>query len=1071
MRSNPFPVGSPGPKLSRSPLIQSLVMVLVLVALASWGHANAAPVLRESSMRVRQDRSIRRNGFGRPAALTSRGGSSPLSVPAGPRTFSGCAGWTTVTPELLPFARLGTRLIYDPVRDRLVVAGGSDANFRESNTVYVTPLAGTPQWIALTVAGTPPAVLDQFAAVYDPVRDRILYIGGYPIPGGNYPAVVPVWALSLAGTPTWSQLAPVGSPPSGRDHGFAVYDASQDRVIYGGGLESGVGTSVSVWTLSLAGTPTWTALSPTGTPPVELRQEAVFDSPRNRVVAVCSSTNQIWTLSMSGTPAWTHLAPVGTVPTDRDPAGVALDASRNRLLVYAGADLQNFALYNDVYALSLTGSPTWSKLAPPVPQPEPALVSSALVDPVRNRLLVFSGYGQASSELWGMSLTGGGSPAWTQLVPVGGVPLGRSGHTAILDKPRNRMVVFGGVYGDQFPLNDVWVHDLAGSGGWTLLTPTGARPSQRFDHAAVFDSVRNRMVVFGGSDQNNNYNNDVWALSLTGTPAWTQLSPSGTGPSARRRHGAVHDRSRNRMVIFGGNDGNPLTDVWALSLTTVNGAWAQLATTGTGPFSTLAPVAGAYDVLRDRIVFTGSDDAKVWTLPMTSLAYQVLLPSGSTPAAHAQGLVLDPFADRMIADDPTGAWVLTLSGTPAASIMVGSHADHTMGPLVMDTPRNRTLICGGGFGGTNSIEALTLSPGLRGFGLQVVTPYYDVSQTEGGSVEVSPASGCFSDGATVTLTAHANPGFIFEGWDGSDTGNSSPLVVTMNADKYFTAYFARPGVIGTSFTPQSSPDSGEVHMVVRGFNFGPQTNLRASVDYNSSLPVTIDSVTPDGRQINATVSMWPATPGYYFVIVQDAIRGMEVGPSLVLDPTFKLSEVYPVGRYNSGVHTLLLKGDLIQPGATALFRRVGAPDIVSQSAVVAPDGASMTATFDLTGKAPGAYDAYFVNPGNVMTGHGRAFFVNDVLDVDAGVVPLRFSVAPNPVHDQLHIDLSLTRTGPVEVSLFDLQGRKVAGLMSGTYAPGRHQVSWAAKQLASGLYFARCRVEGREFQQRVLLAH
>ena len=131
----------------------------------------------------------------------------------------------------------------------------------------------------------------------------------------------------------------------------------------------------------------------------------------------------------------------------------------------------------------------------------------------------------------------------------------------------------------------------------------------------------------------------------------------------------------------------------------------------------------------------------------------------------------------------------------------------------------------------------------------------------------------------------------------------------------------------------------------------------------------------------------------------------------------------------------------------------------------------MTATFDLTGKTPGAYDAYVVNPGNVSTGHGRAFFVNDVLDVDPAIGTLHFSMAPNPVRDQLHIDLSLTRLGSVEASLFDLQGRKVADLMSGTYAAGRHQVSWASKQLASGLYFARCRMEGREFQQRILLAH
>ena len=1068
MRSMSGVVRPPVSQVNRRPCKVSLPGAIIFILCAGWGSAQAAPLGHEPATRARLPSAERADIGARSIAPLARLGASPLSNPGGPRTYSGCAGWSTLSPEIVPFARLAAPFVYDPVRKRMVVAGSNAVSGSGPNSVYVSTLTGPPNWTPLAIAGTPPGMLDHAAVVYDPVRDRILYIGGYQL-GGGYPAVIPVWALSLAGTPTWSELTPAGTPPDGRYDSFAVYDASRDRVVFGGGNVPGGAADAAVWTLTLTGTPTWTALVPVGGPPPYIYRDAFYDAPRKRIVAFCYSTGQTWSLSFSATPTWTQLAPGGTVPTDRAPAGVALDARRNRLLVYAGAavDLQNYAEYNDVYALSLAGSPTWSKLAPPEPQPAPAYTSAALLDPVGDRLITFSGYGQASSEIWGLSL--GASPVWTELVPVGGVPLGRMGQTAILDTPRNRMVVFGGLQGDQYPLNDVWVYDLAGAGGWTLLTPTGARPSPRLDHTAVFDSVRNRMVVFGGGGGHNEYRNDVWALSLSGTPAWTQLSPSGAAPPARRLQGAVVDRTRNRMVIFGGNNGNTLTDVWALSLTTVDGTWTQLATTGTGPFDTYAPVAGAYDQLRDRIIFTGSGDGKVRTLPLTTLAYQELLASGGEPATHAQGMVLDPFADRMIMDDPSGAWVLTLSGTPTASIMVGSHAHHDYGTLIMDTPRNHAVVCGGLYGGTNAIETLALTLGMRGLGLRIETLFYETF--DGGTVQVSPVSGCFADGATVTLTPQAAPGYLFGGWSGSATSTANPLVLTMDSDKFITATFVTPGVFGESFSPQTVPDSGEVHLVVRGYNFGPQTELRVSLGYQSSLPLTIDSISPDGRQIDATVSLWPATPGYYKVIVEDAIRGMEIIPSFELQPTFKLSEVYQVGRYNNGAHRLLLKGDLIQPGATAYFRRTGAPDIIGQGVTVAPDGASMTATFNLTGKTPGAYDAYVVNPGNVSTGHGRAFFVNDVLDVDPAIGTLHFSMAPNPVRDQLHIDLSLTRSGPVEALLFDLQGRKVADLMSGTYAAGRHQVSWASKQLASGLYFARCRMEGREFQQRILLAH
>jgi hypothetical protein len=40
----------------------------------------------------------------------------------------------------------------------------------------------------------------------------------------------------------------------------------------------------------------------------------------------------------------------------------------------------------------------------------------------------------------------------------------------------------------------------------------------------VYDSRRGRMLVFGGANFGG-FLNDVWALSLTGTPAWTALAP------------------------------------------------------------------------------------------------------------------------------------------------------------------------------------------------------------------------------------------------------------------------------------------------------------------------------------------------------------------------------------------------------------------------------------------------------------------------------------------------------------------------------------------------------------------
>src|SRR6185295_7755719 len=75
----------------------------------------------------------------------------------------------------------------------------------------------------------------------------------------------------------------------------------------------------------------------------------------------------------------------------------------------------------------------------------------------------------------------------------------------------------------------------------------GAPPPARQLHKAIYDPVRDRMIVHAGS----NGFSDTWALSLTGVPAWTQLAPSGSAPTISR-HTAIYDPIGDRLIVFGG---------------------------------------------------------------------------------------------------------------------------------------------------------------------------------------------------------------------------------------------------------------------------------------------------------------------------------------------------------------------------------------------------------------------------------------------------------------------------------------------------------------------------------------
>jgi len=173
---------------------------------------------------------------------------------------------------------------------------------------------------------------------------------------------------------------------------------------------------------------------------------------------------------------------------------------------------------------------------------------------------------------------------WTQLSPSGTPPAARGSTTGVYDPASNRMIIFGGRDASGENRNDVWVlADADGEGSnpsrWIRLIADGAAgsPPARSGHSAVYDSVNNRMIIFGGcSGACAPVLNDVWVLSnangIGGTPVWTQLqlnSQINPGPAARTNAAAGYDAASNELVVFGGQDGSDdpcstFSDTWIL---------------------------------------------------------------------------------------------------------------------------------------------------------------------------------------------------------------------------------------------------------------------------------------------------------------------------------------------------------------------------------------------------------------------------------------------------------------------------------------------------------------------------
>jgi uncharacterized repeat protein (TIGR02543 family) len=79
------------------------------------------------------------------------------------------------------------------------------------------------------------------------------------------------------------------------------------------------------------------------------------------------------------------------------------------------------------------------------------------------------------------------------------------------------------------------------------------------------------------------------------------------------------------------------------------------------------------------------------------------------------------------------------------------------------------------------------------------TEGYTLTVTAGGNGGVSrdPDQAVYAPGSGVTLTAIADPGWVFTGWSGDLSGSANPAVITMDGDKDITATFARVDTIKT----------------------------------------------------------------------------------------------------------------------------------------------------------------------------------------------------------------------------------------------------------------------------------
>jgi len=168
----------------------------------------------------------------------------------------------------------------------------------------------------------------------------------------------------------------------------------------------------------------------------------------------------------------------------------------------------------------------------------------------------------------------------------------RYGHELVYDESSERVLLFGGFHDDGEPLGDTWVWD---GEDWQLASQEG--PQARKWPASAHDSRRKQTILFGGRagiGQTGDSLSDTWAWEKN---RWRRLDVD--APPARDHHRMVYDRKRERIVLFGGWNGEALlADTWEWDGT----RWERVADSGPPG---RAPFGLAYDERSERVILFG----------------------------------------------------------------------------------------------------------------------------------------------------------------------------------------------------------------------------------------------------------------------------------------------------------------------------------------------------------------------------------------------------------------------------------------------------------------------------------
>ena len=429
-----------------------------------------------------------------------------------------------------PIARARHAMAYDPVRNQLLIHGGT---FSELEREITWEWDGS-SWISHEQIGGP-GKLKGHAMCYHEASGQIMMFGGEN-PSGSLSSTTWVWNGDV-----WIEAAQ-GNPP-GRAYFCLSYDPVREVVVMAGGAS----TVTYEWdgsSWSYKPTPAW--------PSSRDFTGMAYDPASGETILFGGETgwyqwkNDMW--SWNGE-RWREIH-LPEFPHLRDGHCMGYDEANREVVLFGGYNNgvypEDEIWFRDTWVWN---GIEWEERFPstrPAARIEARMVYHSGLD----RLFMIGGTTQyeMTMDIWSWD----GENWDRRYFEI--VPNIRVAFSLSYDTVRNIIVLFGGQKSSHEIYNDTWEFDGT---DWEDRTPDEPNPPGRFRGAMAYDEYRRKTVLYGGYEEFD-YFTDTWEWDGY---QWEEKHPE-HHPENSGHFSMFYDLNRKRIILYGGRSENQLPELW-----------------------------------------------------------------------------------------------------------------------------------------------------------------------------------------------------------------------------------------------------------------------------------------------------------------------------------------------------------------------------------------------------------------------------------------------------------------------------------------------------------------------------